>query len=147
MSDLEDSDIEETEESKSVPASKIDSKNEKTTISKKVLSELKNNSDIDDDEDDDDDDDVEQEVYLDEDTEEGDDEYEDEDIIGIDESELEKITSEKKVDKSSIQLSNVIDDNYITNISPLNSDVESDDEDYLQTVSYTHLTLPTIYSV
>lgn len=135
MSDLEDSDIEENEESKStfIPASKIDSKNDKTTISKKVLTELKNNSDIDDD-DDDDDDDVEQEVDLDEDTEEGDDDYEDEDVIGIDESEFEKITNEKKMDKTYIQSSNLPEDTYITDVSPINSDVESDDEDYLQKI-------------
>ena len=138
MSDLEDSDNEENEVLKT-SYDEIDDKNKsksksKSKLSKSILNELKADSDNDEDEDEDVDAEIEPDIEIDPDADdeidEPDDDSEDEDLIGIDESELLKITSDKTTDKKT--LIETGEENYNTEISPINSDVDSDDEELLQ---------------
>jgi|TARA_B100001057_G_scaffold23353_3_gene21632 DNA-directed RNA polymerase subunit K/omega len=133
MSDLEDSDNEENEDLKT-NYDEIDSKSaknkSKNKLSKSILSELKADSDNDEDDDEDPDAEIEPDAEIDPDADdeidEPDDDSEDEDLIGIDENELQKITTDKKTPIETGE------ENYNTEISPINSDVDSDDEEFLQ---------------
>jgi len=130
MSDLEESDIEDNEISKDNYDDIDESKKikEKSKISKKLLNELKVDSEDEDEEDDDDEVQGDADIDIDEieENDEDDDDDVDEDLIGLEESELQKLT----IDKKDTVLLN--EETYTEEISPVNSDVESDDENFLQ---------------
>ena len=121
MSDLEDSDIEPEEDIDDDESDKEELITSKKTLQKKSLEKVKNNDSDEDEDDDNDDDDVDEDEDEDEDDE--DDEFDDNIVENPDE-----LAGEIVDDYKSNNLFGLND----SNISPINSDVESDDEESLQ---------------
>jgi DNA-directed RNA polymerase subunit K/omega len=124
MSDLEDSDIDDNDPDKEL--SDTEDKDDQTTfksvkttnpISKKLIDKVESDTEMNDDDDDDDDN-------------EEDDDDDDDDDVDPDEEDDMKINDEGIEVNNSLYADQTIDNT--SQISPINSDVESDDEDYLK---------------